>query len=191
MGTKKYGEVFVCLDEFWELLEVVKRDTAFKTESIRNEQQEVVGLVFEHMGNKATILQPDKHELEHKYFQECNNKPVDDLKWNSEEMATKLFMPFELHLPLYVITEVKEDTGYDNEVIDVWLSAHIRAVLEVLAELIGGWTPANNKLVFDKNTWDFDVFIHSYREPLDANLTTFQAQVEARTLNSDLFVQYL
>lgn len=191
MERKKIGEAFLCLDEFFELTELVERDTTFQPISLLNNSQESVGVVWEHLGHKITIVQPEELEDERLLFEGLENDVLDNLEWNSSKLARKLFVPWELHLPVYIIVETEDDNFVDDKITSAWLSSFTRIIMEELAESIGGWTPADKMLRFDKETWDFDVFLYSFRETQDIDLTNIKHLIEARTMGSNLYEEYL
>ena len=191
MKIKKYGELFLCLDEFDEFVELIERDTMFNATPIYNNVEEIVGCSWDHLGNKVTIVKPEELEEEYLLFEGCDVGAPIDLEGNSEELATKLFVPFELHLPVYIIVEMNEDSDSQEKTTNAWLSSFIRIMMEEFAETIGGWTPANKKLTFDKVTWDFDVFMYSFREPREIDMTKVKNLIEVRTMGSSLYKEYL
>ena len=190
---KKYGELFLCLDEFDEFVELIERDTMFNATPIYNNVEEIVGCSWDHLGNKVTIVKPEELEEEYLLFEGCDD--IGDrinMEWNSEELATKLFVPWELHLPVYIIAEMNEDSSVSNDASsNAWLSSFIRIMLEEFAETIGGWTPADKKLTFDKSTWDFDVFMYSFREPHEVDMEMVKNLIEVRTMGSSDYKNYL
>lgn len=148
---KRHGEIVLNLYEFEELYWLLETYSELEVKPIENKKGELVGCSWQHLNCRVTLIEPSKMENEDTILLGTLTGSKEEIAFKSEELTSKLFIPWELHLPLYIIVHKVGDYGKDdisNLTLDAFLKAFVRIMIEELKESIGGWIPEDRRITF-------------------------------------------
>lgn len=191
---KRHGEIMLNLYEFKELYWILENTTRLQVEPMKNKSNEIVGCRWKQLDCNVTLVATSMMENEENLFigSELNNK--DEITKKSEELMSKLFLPWELHLPVYIIVNKIGDYGVDeqsNRSLNALIKSFVRIIMEELKGSVGGWIPSDKGLIFPNNNWDYDVELLHSDDYKDRDLSKFKCIIEQRVLGTNYYVYYL
>lgn len=190
---KRHGEAILSLNEIHEFVELMEEESNLNIHRILNDDGIVVGCSWEQFGCYITLLVPGELENEAEFFKDCDVKYEQEIAPKSKALVQKLFVPWELHLPIYIFVDYN-DEGYSDESkleIEAWVKSFVRIIAEELMNHVGGWVPANKELIFSTDTWDYDVLMQPFIDVSEINLVDFKDLIERRVLGSKHYKFYL
>lgn len=191
---KRYGELILNAYEIEELIQAFTEQTEMEVDSLTNKEGDVCGASWRHLGCEVTLLVPEKIEDELDFLIGIYSNSIEEIKERNTALIEKLFLPWELHLPLYIVVDDCKETSEDiveSMNSQVWLKSLVRIIAEELMDTVGAWIPANKELFFLLDTWDYDVELQKHEEVVDADVSDFFNVVETRYLKSNYHIHFM
>lgn len=191
---KRHGEIVLNLYKFEELYWLLETQSGLEVEPIKNKKGELVGCRWQQLNCIITLIEPSRMENENTILQGTLIGSKSEIALKSEELANKLFIPWELHLPLYIVVHKVGDYGKDditNLTLDAFLKAFVRIIIEELKESIGGWIPEDKQLIFSTMNWNYDVKLHSTYNFKDRDVSNIKSIITQRLLGTNYNRYYL
>lgn len=191
---KRSGELMLNAYEIGELIQAFNEQTKVEVDSLTNDEGEICGACWKQLGCEVSLLVPEKIEKRLDFLEGTNPLTMEEIIDKNTALIEKLFLPWELHLPLYVVV----DDGGPDEVnteesiaVEAWLKSLVRIISEELMSTVGAWIPADKKLAFAVDTWDYDVKLHKHDEVYDADVSDFFSVVGMRALGTSYYSYYI
>lgn len=188
---KRYGEAILNIYRMSELVEHLNNTSDLKVIPIENDKGEVSGFYWDQKGMKITLIVAGKINNETEWLENSNAGNITEISNKSKALSEKLFVPWELHLPVYIIVESKDTGDAPKEFVEATIKAYIRIIAEELMETVGAWIPEDEELVFSTDTWSYDVKLHKLDRIEDVDVTNLKYQINSRGINTKYYTRFL